>query len=58
MMLREKADSYARSLSGGMKRRLLVAKNLCSPSSYFNSRRTDRRVDVDETATFREYSTA
>ena len=46
-MLREKADSYARSLSGGMKRRLLVAKALVHRPPILILDEPTAGVDVD-----------
>ena len=46
-MLKEKADSYARSLSGGMKRRLLVAKALVHRPPILILDEPTAGVDVD-----------
>ena len=46
-MLQDKADSYARSLSGGMKRRLLVAKALVHRPPILILDEPTAGVDVD-----------
>ena len=46
-MLKDKADSYARSLSGGMKRRLLVAKALIHRPPILILDEPTAGVDVD-----------